>query len=175
MATAIDVMKYIKSQRNVYGEMQLQKLVYYAQAWSLAWDGRPLFNERVEAWRMGPVLPALRYREDGPDATVLTEAERATVDAVLSHYGAMSGGDLGRLTHEEAPWKDVWGDRKPHEKCRDEISHDAMRRFYTREALAGKGPHRGATSTGRADRTELREIVAANAVRWREALELLSR
>ena len=39
MATAIDVMKYIKSQKSITGEVQLQKLVYYSQAWSLAWDG----------------------------------------------------------------------------------------------------------------------------------------
>lgn len=27
--------------------MKLQKLVYYAQAWSLVWDEKPLFNSRI--------------------------------------------------------------------------------------------------------------------------------
>ena len=87
MATAIDVMKYIKSQMRVMGEVQVQKLAYYAQAWSLAWDGSPLFGDRIEAWKMGPVVPALRYRSDAADDSVLTEAERATVDAVIEFYG----------------------------------------------------------------------------------------
>lgn len=30
--------------------------MYYAQAWSLVWDEKPLFPERIEAWVNGPVL-----------------------------------------------------------------------------------------------------------------------
>ena len=46
--------------------MKLQKLVYYAQAWSLVWDEAPLFHARIEAWSNGPVAPAL-YREHRAD------------------------------------------------------------------------------------------------------------
>ncbi|HEU0080276.1 MAG TPA: type II toxin-antitoxin system antitoxin SocA domain-containing protein, partial [Longimicrobiaceae bacterium] len=35
--------------------LKLQKLVYYAQAWAVTLLGRPLFEEKVEAWAHGPV------------------------------------------------------------------------------------------------------------------------
>lgn len=39
--------------------MKLEKLTYYCQAWSLAWDDVPLFDEEFEAWANGPVCPQL--------------------------------------------------------------------------------------------------------------------
>ena len=33
--------------------MKLQKALYYCQGWHLAWDGVPLFEERIEAWASG--------------------------------------------------------------------------------------------------------------------------
>ena len=35
--------------------LKLQKLLYYAQAWFLALQDKPLFDERIEAWAHGPV------------------------------------------------------------------------------------------------------------------------
>ncbi len=61
MATSLDVAAYILRANGGPDECQmraksLQKLVYYAQVWSMVWDGRPLFTEPVEAWRDGPVV-----------------------------------------------------------------------------------------------------------------------
>jgi uncharacterized phage-associated protein len=49
MATAHDVAAYILRGQGEMTAMKLEKLVYYAQAWSLVWDEEPLFKERVEA------------------------------------------------------------------------------------------------------------------------------
>jgi uncharacterized phage-associated protein len=38
---------------------KLHKLLYYAQAWHLVWEGEPLFPEQIEAWAGGPVIPEL--------------------------------------------------------------------------------------------------------------------
>lgn len=173
MATAIDVMKYIKSQQHITGEVQLQKLVYYAQAWSLAWDGTPLFHDKIEAWRHGPVVRSIYKRTDDADATVLTARERATVDAVLAHYGKMYGAALRQMSHSEKPWADVWGDRAADDWCSDEISHDAMRRFYTVKALDGEGPRRSPDHV-EADYAEVAKIAEANADRWRTTLAILA-
>lgn len=179
MSTAIDVMKYIRSRRRLYGEVHLQKLVYYVQAWSLAWDGRPLFRERVEAWRMGPVLPVLRFRGDGPDSDALLLDQQTTVDAVLSFYGKFTGQELTDRTHQEAPWKDIWGDRRADDTCSDEISHDSMRRFYSNLALSGAPvPRREAAPTSQyapPSMDEVRSIASANADRWKGALALLAK
>lgn len=176
MTRAIDVVKYIKARQHVWGEMQLHKLVYLAQAWSLAWDGRPLFPERIEAWEKGPVVRALRYRTDAADGTVLAPDERAVVDAVLAQYGHLNGTELSAVTHKQAPWADVWANRGDRDWCDDEISHDSMRKFFTAEALAGHGPTRTSTRPPAAGvDEEIHAIAAANAERWADALTLLSR
>lgn len=41
--------------------MQIQKLVYFSHGWHLAITGRPLLNERIEAWTYGPVVPSLYH------------------------------------------------------------------------------------------------------------------
>ncbi|HSX11345.1 MAG TPA: type II toxin-antitoxin system antitoxin SocA domain-containing protein, partial [Chlamydiales bacterium] len=41
---------------------KLQKLVYYCQAWSLVWDEKPLFKEKILAWANGPVVKELYLR-----------------------------------------------------------------------------------------------------------------
>lgn len=40
-------------------QMKLQKLVYYAHAWWLAYRGEPLFDDDVEAWPWGPVVRSI--------------------------------------------------------------------------------------------------------------------
>ena len=45
--------------------LKLQKLVYYAQAWSLVWDEEPLFPDPIEAWANGPVVYELYKRHRG--------------------------------------------------------------------------------------------------------------
>jgi hypothetical protein len=37
--------------------MKLQKLIYYCQAWHLAWEGRALFPEAIQALGLRTRLP----------------------------------------------------------------------------------------------------------------------
>jgi uncharacterized phage-associated protein len=116
MASAHDVAVYILRKQGRTTAMKLQKLVYYAQAWSLVWDEEPLFPERIEAWANGPVVPDL-YRQhrgrfevsadDFPagDPAELTSEQVETIDAVLDFYGDWSAHELSELTHREAPWR----------------------------------------------------------------------
>lgn len=62
MATANDVAQYVLEQSGKMTTIKLQKLVYYCQAWSLVWTESPLFDDRIEAWANGPVVPSL-YRQ----------------------------------------------------------------------------------------------------------------
>jgi len=54
MARVVDVAKYILEQQNAsITTLKLQKLVYYAQVWTIAESSDPLFTEPVKAWRRG--------------------------------------------------------------------------------------------------------------------------
>ena len=59
MPTEFDVAKYILKKTGQLPTIKLRKPVYYCQAWSLAWDDVPLFDEDFQAWANGPVCPDL--------------------------------------------------------------------------------------------------------------------
>lgn len=140
MATAHDVAAYILKKLRRLTAMKLQKLVYYSQAWSLVWDEKPLFRERIEAWVNGPVVPSLYAAHRGlfevrtpwmkGDPATLTETQRETIDAVLGFYGEKSSQWLSDLTHAEAPWRDARDGLAPTERGGREITHAAMAEYY---------------------------------------------
>jgi len=139
MATAHDVAAYILEKRGPMTAMKLQKLVYYAQAWSLVWDEKPLFRERIEAWANGPVVRSLYGLHSGQfqvdqwkwgDPSALAKEERETVDAVLDFYGDKPSWWLSNLTHQEAPWVNARQGLAPGERGDREISHAAMAEYY---------------------------------------------
>ncbi|MDX6649081.1 MAG: hypothetical protein QOJ97_1032 [Solirubrobacteraceae bacterium] len=140
MASVHDIAAYILRKQGSMSTWKLQKLVYYSQAWHLAWDEQPLFQARIEAWANGPVVPELYRRHRGSftverwpvgDPKALTKEERDTVDAVLNGYGRHSGRQLSHLTHAEAPWRDARRDLAPTDRSTQVISPESMQAFYT--------------------------------------------
>ncbi len=122
--------------------MQLQKLMYYAQGWSLALHGRPLFSGHIEAWKHGPVVPSLfrHFTRHGsrplPSSradrgTTLTQAERDHVEAVWADYGRFSAARLREMTHAESPWRDARAGLPDDTSSKAPISEDSLRAFFT--------------------------------------------
>ena len=143
MATAVDVASFIRAALPSVSRLKLLKLVYYAQAWALAWDRAPLFSERIEAWADGPVVRSLWAKEKHgsqvePNADTLTAAERDTVRAVLAFYAGFDGEDLIEITHVEKPWLDAREGLPPGEKSQGEITVEAMRSYYGAVKCDGK-------------------------------------
>jgi uncharacterized phage-associated protein len=58
---ANEFLKIAKEKGDALTPMKLQKLVYFAHGWYLALTGQPLTSERIEAWKYGPVIPALYH------------------------------------------------------------------------------------------------------------------
>lgn len=120
--------------------LRLQKLVYYAQAWSLVLLEKPLFDEDCQAWAHGPVYYSLfdTYRGNGWEAldapeecpNIDTETEKL-LEEVLAIYGQKSAKYLERLTHSEAPWKNARGDLSPEASSQSIIPKEAIEKFYT--------------------------------------------
>lgn len=103
------VLAALRARRPGLGQKKAQKLLYYCQGHHLATFGRPLFTERISAWDMGPVVGAVWYAEKNEQVSEVPplddEGALNTVGYVLSRYGALSGDELERLTHTEAPWQ----------------------------------------------------------------------
>jgi uncharacterized phage-associated protein len=139
MADALDVAAYILSKLGPMAAMKLQKLVYYSQAWSLVWDERPLFPNRIEAWANGPVIRDLYELHRGQfqvvklakgDGSALSASERETVDAVLEFYGGKESQWLSDLTHREDPWKNARVGLAPGAAGDAEITLAALAEYY---------------------------------------------
>lgn len=136
--SVFDVAKYILKQKGETTTMKLQKLVYYCQAWSLVWDEKPLFHERIEAWSNGPVVRELFDRHRGKfrirsvkgDDHILNETQMETIDAVLDYYGEKSSQWLSDLTHMEDPWKNARRGLSDSNRSDREITHAALAEYY---------------------------------------------
>lgn len=139
MCKAIDVASYILQEKGRLTGYQLQKLLYYSQAWCLVTQDRPLFEEDIRAWEHGPVVYEVFCEHGGRFSIVqsdlsgnpssLTPDDMAVVDAVLNSYGSMSGDSIEDLSHHESPWRDVYdGTSSAHSPI---ISDEAMVSYYS--------------------------------------------
>lgn len=125
--------------------LRLHKLLYYAQAWSMVLRERDLFEEDFQAWRHGPVIPAVyqRLKSAAADGSVVIPEhwldevpdplpdEADFVRAVWDSYKSYSAIGLANKTHEEAPWKNVWGSRPASDLGSDVIPVGAIEEYFT--------------------------------------------
>ncbi|MCY4543052.1 MAG: DUF4065 domain-containing protein [Rhodobacteraceae bacterium] len=96
--------------------LHLVKLVYIAHGWTLGLYGTPLIQEAVEAWKYGPVIPAIyhRYRPFGgfhinlpakSREEDMSDDQREMVDVVERGYRRFTAVQLSAMAHEEgSPW-----------------------------------------------------------------------
>jgi uncharacterized phage-associated protein len=98
--------------------LKLQKLLYYCQGFALVLLGRPLFENVIEAWKHGPVVPDVYHEfkewgngiitDLGPgNPFALSDEERELIDEVYEVYGEYSALRLRNQTHNEPPWQDA--------------------------------------------------------------------
>lgn len=108
---------------NDLSPMKLQKLVFFAQSWSLRLLDRPLVEDFFAKWQYGPVLPqlyhavkdygnrhisglisTLEFTDDGGFSTVTPKVDddiqyNCLIDNILDVYGSMTAAHLSKLTH----------------------------------------------------------------------------
>ena len=122
--------------------LKLQKLLYYCQGYALAFTGKPLFLEPIEAWRLGPVVNSVyqeykKYKSGNipldeinkPDNIDDTAASIAAM--VIDTEGKLSGIALAKATHKERPWKETFSGAYHN----DIIPIKLIQEFFTEEAL----------------------------------------
>lgn len=122
--------------------LKLQKLVYYAQAWFLAFHKKPLFQKEICAWVHGPVIDSLYYkyqsygyrnieRLEKFDVSILGIEEISVLEDVWNVYGKFEAKYLESLTHHELPWNHAREGYDESERCNEPISKDKMMEYYS--------------------------------------------
>lgn len=120
---------------------KLQKLCYYAQAWFLALNRKQLYNEEIEAWVHGPVIPDLYqyYKTYGSNRIEKNNSAPMSIHSndyifnfikvIYESYGHLDANELENLTHTEMPWKkariglDTWEAGFERISCEDMINY----------------------------------------------------
>ena len=101
--------------------LKLQKLLYYAQGYSLARNNRSLFDDAIEAWTHGPVVPEAYHTykccNASPiqsavrpfDVSLFEEDELELMLDVAREYGKYTGSTLRNMTHVKGGiWERVY-------------------------------------------------------------------
>lgn len=122
---------------DLMSNMKLQKMLYYEQGYHLAAFGTPLFEEDIEAWMYGPVVPGVyehfkKYGAGGilseTDAPIeLSEEEEYIFNDVFEAYIDFSAYGLMKKTHGETPW------RKTATGSGNVISHEKLVEFFSKK------------------------------------------
>lgn len=142
---ALDLAKYLvklNSKNEEYGEvltnLKLQKLLYYIQGFHLAYFDEPIFDDKITAWKYGPVIvplyEELKHFGNGPvhfddfDKINLNKKQKKLIEAVFNQIGQYSAWKLVELTHSEDPWKNV--------RIHDEISQESLSEFFKNKIIS---------------------------------------
>lgn len=127
--------------------LKLQKLLYYSQAWYLAFYKSSLFEGEFQAWIHGPVNRAIYDRfcntkiiysdimrkDIDPDFTpdTIKEVERDHIDTILEAYAKYSGSQLEKMTHTEKPWTEARTGYSSAQRCEVVIKEETMKLYYS--------------------------------------------
>lgn len=154
----LDVCRYVINYSNEhdYGisNLKLQKVLYFIQAYFLTnkKDQIPCFDEKIEAWDFGPVVPEAyhEYKQYGSgdiptvesyilfdkddiwnfervgfDDNIILDEDKELIDKVIDKFSKYSATDLVSLTHKQSPWMDAY---VPYQN--NEITTEAIREYF---------------------------------------------
>lgn len=123
MYDAITVSHYIidyeDSKGRTVSNLRLQKLLYFIQSTFLAIAGYPCFEEDLEAWDYGPVVPEVyrRYKifgstmipaEEDIDSLDIKSDDRFLINYVLDMCAHQTTRQLVDISHKQDPWKNAY-------------------------------------------------------------------
>ena len=137
--TAITLAEFILAsypEKNI-SPMKLQKLVYYAKAWTLV-AGTPCTDDQFERWEYGPVNREIyfAYKQHAKNNIPTPESMTAHIRDedvgllrfILDSYVDYSAVALSAMTHRESPWIET----APDQLITDQAIYD----YYSKRSFA---------------------------------------
>lgn len=155
--SALILANYILKYYGPMSHLKLQKLLYYTEAYHLAYFECPVLNEEFEAWVHGPVCkPVYSSLKDSsilhtemifdsskdadPDKdvkSILTSSQIENIDFFLKQLSSWTGLELEAATHREFPWIEARMGIPASRPCSNLIKKNTMKEFYFAEIRAG--------------------------------------
>lgn len=125
---------------DLISNLKLQKLLYYAQAWYLVNFTVPLFDDLIEAWDFGPVIPnvyheykrfgcdPIKYHDEaGKEEKQFSKEQLEFLVEFYDVYIGIPAHTLVSISHNEKPWIEGYG------RASKVIDVNTMQDFYTKK------------------------------------------
>lgn len=149
------IINYSNEKEYEISNLKLQKLLYFVQAYFLLDSAgkRSCFNEKIEAWDFGPVVPVAYHEfkrygsgnipsvksylnfEDKDDIWSIKRVsfnddkinlnDKSLINAVVDEFSSFSATSLIELTHKQEPWMSVY---RQHEN--NEITCESLMEYF---------------------------------------------
>lgn len=155
MDVALYIIHYLNSEKYSVSNLKLQKLLYFVQGFFLCIKNEPCFNEEIEAWDFGPVVPDVyhRYKIFGSNSISMTDyyeyveydgndkihfkkrrldeisfidIDKKIINMVLEQLKGYSATTLVNITHQQEPWCKVYN---PYER-NILISNESIKKYF---------------------------------------------
>ena len=120
--------------------LKLQKILYYAQGYFLAYYDQELFPEDFQAWAHGPANEQIydKYKEFGCQSIPAPKESIPEIPNKISDFltdiwetfGIYDGKYLEQQTHKEDPWIIARNGIAPGERCTNIIAKESMKTFF---------------------------------------------
>ena len=141
MYKVIDVANYIisycKKHEYSISNLKLQKLLYFVQAEFLIVLNYPAFQEEIEAWDFGPVVPEVYQHfkiwgsSEIPNIFARNAQEKIykndqmIMNEILKACAPYSASALVEITHNQAPWANAY-----ERYCNNVITKESIREYF---------------------------------------------
>lgn len=149
---SIVLANYILKHYGPMSHLKLQKLLFYCDAYCLAFFGEELLSDKFEAWVHGPVCRKV-FNEMKGSSLLYSDMSYSPISGidedyyfnqlpidvkellteVLHNLTQWSGIELERSTHKEFPWIEARNGYGEADKCHVEISKETTKTFYRRQ------------------------------------------
>lgn len=124
--------------------LKVQKLLYYAEAWTEVITGKELFSEQMQAWAHGPVVPEVfqEFKAYGWNALPVPnnqEVPKVSDDVldiltqVYDTYGELPAKTLEVMTHQDEPWIAARGNLDSESRCETVIPKQKIKEYFEKK------------------------------------------
>jgi len=156
MDVARFVINYGNDKGYIISNLKLQKILYFIQVHFLAFtpSHKPCFNEDIEAWNFGPVIPEVyhEFKQFGSgkippikeyydfsngvwdiklksfSEDLIDSKDREIIISMVDLCSQRSASDLVRITHDQAPWKSAY---RPYQN--NVISKESILSYFKKD------------------------------------------
>ncbi len=119
--------------------LKLQKLLYFAQGFSFVFNDEALFNDEMEAWVHGPVVPSVYHTYKNFSFNPIdinfqvSQFDSQTLDVlnyVKSKFSKYDSKFLEEMTHNQEPWLLARTGLDPDERSVKTISKQSIANYF---------------------------------------------